>query len=520
MEFHRRTESWAEYLIQNVPTLVSPGGSHGGHYHYNRFSDLHQASTKRKRVRPRTKHADLIRNLRHIKATHSFDVVYMHVKAHLDDHLAWDELTAVQQLNVHCDSLAKQAVQSWITQPSTRSAHDQLLPREQAAVFVAGEKQTSDTAAAIRFELGTIEARRFFTRPICIKQNTNTGGLGWHGCRFDTTDWKTLDRVLTSKPMTYRVWLAKQTVGVCATRRNVARYQGVDDDRCPNCLVGPERSTHLNLCLEEGRSLLFREAVTELEDWMGKNERTEAELRYFLAKFLHFRGERSMCSLGQMSVAVREIAEDIDQIGWIDILHGRIPISLRHFQQGYCASINSRMNGADWAKAFVTKLLEISHGQWLYRNFSLHNKVKGHLALTEQAAVLSEIATLACSKPEDVPPISRFLLELEVGRLDAQSLAQQKYWVTAMKAALKAGRRSSPQTKGNRKRNNHTTSTPLTIPSSQRRNLHLFQRRIQALERELKEELDLDCGSWCTKRLRQHAYDKDNGSNKCLRKPD
>ena len=163
---------------------------------------------------------------------------------------------------------------------------------------------------------------------------------------------------------------------------------------------------------------------------------------------------------------------------------------------------------------------EISHGQWLYRNFSLHNKVKGHLALTEQAAVLSEIATLACSKPEDVPPISRFLLKLEVGRLDAQSLAQQKYWVTAMKAALKAGRRSSPQTKGNQKRNNHTTSTPLTIPSSQRRNLHLFQRRIQALERELKEELDLDCGSWCTKRLRQHAYDKDNGSNKRLRKPD
>jgi hypothetical protein len=151
--------------------------------------------------------------------------------------------------------------------------------------------------------------------------------------------------------------------------------------------------------------------------------------------------------------------------------------------------------------------------------FFPHNKVKGRLALTEQAAVLSEIATLACSKPEDVPPNSRFLLELEVGRLDAQSLAQQKYWVTAMKAALKAGRRSSPLTKGNRKRNNHTP-TPLTIPSSQRRNLHLFQRRIKALERELKEELDLDCGSWRTKRLRHHAYDKDNGSNKRLRKPD
>ena len=490
-----------------------------GSIHCDNKGALHQASTKRKRVRPRTKHADLIRNLRHIKASHSFEVVYMHVKAHLDDHFAWNELTVIQQLNVHCDHLAKQAVQDWISHPSTRHSIDQLLPREQAAVFVVGGKQTSDTAAAIRFELGKIEARRFFTRPVRIKNNTNMGGLGWQGRRFDCIDWNTLDAVLASKPMTYRVWLAKQTIGVCGTRCNVARYQGLNDDRCPNCLVGPERSTHLNLCLEDGRSLLFREAVTELEDWMGKMEQTDAELRYFLAKFLHFRGERSMCSLGQMSVAVREVAEDIDLIGRVDILHGRIPNSLRQFQQGYCATINSRMNGADWAKAFVTKLLDISHGQWTYRNFSLHNKVKGHLALTEQAEVLSEIATLACSRLEDIPPNSRFHVKLEVGRLDAQSLAQQKYWISAMKAALKAGRRCSPMNRCHGNRTRIDTKTP-TLTSSQRRNLHLFRRRIESLERDLREELDLDCSSWRTKRPRQLPNDSGNGSNKRLRKPD
>ena len=150
---------------------------------------------------------------------------------------------------------------------------------------------------------------------------------------------------------------------------------------------------------------------------------------------------------------------------------------------------------------------------------SLHNKAKGHLALTEQAEVLSEIATLASSRPDDIPPNSRFLLELEVGRLDTQTLAQQKYWITAMKAALKAGRRCSPTSRCRRNHNRQSTKTT-TLTSSQRRNLHLFRRRIESLKRDLREELDLDCGSWRTKRLRQLPNDSGNGSNKRLRKPD
>ena len=73
---------------------------------------------------------------------------------------------------------------------------------------------------------------------------------------------------------------------------------------------------------------MFHEDVADLEDWMAKNEKMELELHYLLSKFLHFRGERSMCSLGQMSLAVRKIAEDIDATGWVDFLHGQIPCSL------------------------------------------------------------------------------------------------------------------------------------------------------------------------------------------------
>ena len=490
-----------------------------GSIHCDNKGALHQASTKRKRVRPKTKHSDLIRNLRHIKATHNFDVQYHHVKAHLDDHMAFDQLSVVQQLNVHCDLLAKQAVQDSITNPTNRSTESQLLPREQAAVFVADEKQTSDTANALRFALGLMEAKRFFTRPVLIKNDSNKGGLGWQGRKFDMIDWDTLEAALATKPTSFGVWLAKQTVGVCATRRNIARNQGLSDDRCPNCLIGPERHTHLNRCLDDGRSQLFTEAIDELNDWLAKYQKTDAELRYWLIKFLLFRGERTMTSLGSMSDAVTEIAIDIDVIGWVDLLHGRIPSSLKRFQHSYCAAIGSRMNGADWAKAFVLKLLNISHGQWMYRNFSLHNKSRGHLKLSHQAEVLSEIAILAECRPEDIPPESRFLLEVETTNLDSQALARQEYWVAAMKAALKAGRRCG-QGRYQMRGSIHRGLTSQTDTARHRRNLHLFRRRIAALERSLREDLDLEVGAWRSKRRRSDLHDVGNLSNKRFRKPD
>lgn len=229
-----------------------------------------------------------------------------------------------------------------------------------------------------------------------------------------------------------------------------------------------------------------------------------------------------MLSLGRMSPAVQEVATDIDLIGWTDFLHGRVPRSLRRFQTSHCASIGCRMTGADWMKAFVTRLLNITHGQWMYRNFSLHSKARGHLQLTRQANILTEIATLAESKPKDIPPESRFLLEVEIINLDSKSTAHQEYWINAMKAAIKAGGRRP--TRRHRTTTNNPTPLGATVtPTSatQRRNLHRFRRRIASLEKKLIEDLDLQYGSWRrNKRPLSTPNDAHNGSNKRFRKPD
>jgi hypothetical protein len=72
-------------------------------------------------------------------------------------------------------------------------ASTQVLPRERAAVFINGVKQIGDLVEVARFELGLIEARRFY-----IKE------LGWCEDAF--------------KSKMYQIWIAKQVSSFCGTK--------------------------------------------------------------------------------------------------------------------------------------------------------------------------------------------------------------------------------------------------------------------------------------------------------------
>jgi hypothetical protein len=93
------------------------------------------------------------------------------------------------------------------------------------------------------------------------------------------------------------------------------------------------------------------------------------------------------------------------------------------------------MTGADWMKAFTSHLIQISHSQWIFRNFTLHDKKRGHLSLLKQATVLEEVDWLLDTAPEDIPAGSQYLLELDYSTLYNALLERQSYWVLAMSAA-------------------------------------------------------------------------------------
>lgn len=86
-------------------------------------------------------------------------------------------------------------------------------------------------------------------------------------------------------------------------------------------------------------------------------------------------------------------------------------------------------------KGLITRLTHISHSQWLFRNFTLHDTQCGYKHLKDKEVVQLQIAELSQTDPERIPENSRFLLEIDTEILKTSNYETQVYWVTAMEAA-------------------------------------------------------------------------------------
>jgi hypothetical protein len=126
----------------------------------------------------------------------------------------------------------------------------------------------------------------------------------------------------------YGIWLAKQMIGICATHQNMARIGGWANDRCPNCLCGPEQHDHLARCINLGRTALFEDDVNNLHMWMTDHSNTDEDVAFWIHKYLLLQGEYTMSKLGGMSMGMLDVAAAFDEIGWVEVLHDRIPIAL------------------------------------------------------------------------------------------------------------------------------------------------------------------------------------------------
>jgi len=84
-------------------------------------------------------------------------------------------------------------------------------------------------------------------------------------------------------------------------------------------------------------------------------------------------------------------------------MEGYISIHFYEIQNFHLAMSSSFLNGADWAKQFISKILYITHSQWIFRNFSLHDKRNGYLHKKKAEEIALELESLAGLAPEDVP---------------------------------------------------------------------------------------------------------------------
>ncbi len=64
---------------------------------------------------------------------------------------------------------------------------------------------------------------------------------------------------------------------------------------------------------------------------------------------------------------------------------------------------SSYLNREDWTKQFISKLLQITHSQWIFCNFSLHDRTHGYLQNKKADKILQIINKLSDIALEDIP---------------------------------------------------------------------------------------------------------------------
>jgi hypothetical protein len=263
--------------------------------------------------------------------------------------------------------------------------------------------------------------------------------------------------------------------------------------------------------------LLFKDSIASIVTWMHQHNRTDAKLAYWLEKYLIYRGTRSLTSLiargGEGLPSLMKAAASQDHIGWTEFLHGKISIDIEAIQQLHCTLSPCRINGSDWMKAMASHLIQASHCQWIYRNFTLHDKQQGYLRLQQRKDLLQELDKLIDTPPDEVPEGSRYLLELDYSDLYNAPFERQSYWVLAVRAARRAGRRARTHAKASRRtRTSHSKRSSWPIMTRSPR--YNFTNDDKQMERELGLILK---HNKCTRPI---TNEPTNPSNKRLRKPD
>ena len=171
---------------------------------------------------------------------------------------------------------------------------------------------------------------------------------------------------------------------------------------------------------------------------MVPNGKTDPKLIYWIPKFILMQNNKPFSQLGYMSNKMPALAESQDKIGWRNFTEGYISSHFYNIQRFHLSMSNNFLNGSDWTKQFISKLLQITHSQWIYQNISLHDRRQGYLCNKQSEDLLQEITELSDLSPDQVPESCQFLLEVNFTDLTSSHLETQRYWTLAMNAALTA----------------------------------------------------------------------------------
>jgi hypothetical protein len=257
---------------------------------------------------------------------------------------------------------------------------------------------------------------------------------------FDEVDWPHVYRTLHEEvPQLFQVWACKQVMNIAATNQNLSRrHPDGRSNKCPCCTIHVETAEHVLLCPEAGRVKAFLLCTSALEQWLDEAD-TDPDLTDSIVEYVQRRGTVMMEeAISEAPPRFRPMALSQDKIGWRRFLEGMISKEITNIQQQYYAVNGSRMSLKKWCSGLITQLLEITHGQWLYRNYVVHDPVSGTIATAKKEELLLEIERQRKLGDAGLLEEDKYLAEVNLEEMASSLGERQHYWLLAIQTARNA----------------------------------------------------------------------------------
>jgi hypothetical protein len=158
-------------------------------------------------------------------------------------------------------------------------------------------------------------------------------------------------------------------------------------------MQAPETCCHILHCTHDGSVKAIHATIALLDQWKKQNN-TDPDLRDCIYEYAMGRGRISMgeiCIENNYDDRYKSMARSQDSIGWQRFMEGMVCKKIRAIQSAHSSITELCCNTANWGQDLVTRLLEVTHGQWLYRNVQVHDRISGTLATQRKKKLQMEI---------------------------------------------------------------------------------------------------------------------------------
>ncbi len=164
---------------------------------------------------------------------------------------------------------------------------------------------------------------------------------------------------------------------------------------------------------------------------MNESE-THPNLVCVITEYIRGRGDTPCIECARdLPMVIREYAISQDKIGWDNFIMGIVLTRLLTIQDSYLRVRGSNRSVEKWATGLITQLLQVAHGQWIYRCVLVHDRATGIMVNQHKAALLEEITAQLSMGAELLTEDDMFLLECNLSDIATTNGKQQEYWLLA-----------------------------------------------------------------------------------------